>query len=197
MVRPLVAGLDGEATALEAGCGVGEWIELVMSLPETPPTMDIRGFDLSPELIELARTRLAGTVPDEHLYVADLLDPGAWAPDGAPPPGCDLILAFDVIQQLPPSDQPAGTAALFRALRPGGHLVVFDQDARSPAGRKMGLRKAVTRWLHIPLVPRWYLIARYPSAKRLVTFLEALGGSVQLVRRGSGARFAVVARRSG
>src|SRR3546814_12322438 len=53
------------------------------------------------------------------------------------------------------------------ALAPGGVAVVFDNEADSPFGRRMALRKLVTRYSRLPLAPRYYCNAAYPPLARL------------------------------
>lgn len=195
LLAPIVGALGPDDAVLEAGCGVGEWLEMVVGLtaPGTPPT--ICGFDLTPEMVEVARRRLAPAWPAVRLRTGDLLDPAAYETPGSR--GFGLVYAFDVLQQLPRDAQLRGLLAMYAAVAPGGHLVLFDQDAASAAGTRMGLKKAITRYLRIPLVPRFYLVARYPRAVGLVRALTELGAAVELVRPGSGARFALVATRAG
>jgi hypothetical protein len=140
----------------------------------------------------LAAERLGGELPADHLRVGDLLNPASYDFGRGEPFG--LVFAYDVIQQLPKSLQLAGVRAIYDSVAAGGVLVVFDQDSATPAGRRMELNKALTRWLHIPLVPRFYLVARYPRAARVVQELRLAGAEVEL-RRAGGARVAIVARR--
>jgi SAM-dependent methyltransferase len=196
-LSPLLEGMPAGRSVLEVGCGVGEWLALVGSLQRDRdrPAAERYGFDLSPAMIEIALEYLAGDVPADHLAVADLLEPEAYRFPDAPPVG--LVYAYDVVQQLPPRMQRDGVRAMYRGLDRGGVLVVFDQDARHPAGRRMALKKLVTRWLRLPLVPRFYLLARYPDPAAIVAALEHEGALVDVRRGEAGARIAIVARRPG
>lgn len=191
----LIAELPPGVAVLEAGCGVGDWIGLVGQILGSAgrPTRDRYGFDLTPEMIAIAAETLASELPRDHLRTGDLFDDDAYAFDTPTPFG--LIYAYDVIQQLPPSMQLDGARALYRRIPPGGSLALFDQDAATRAGRRMAFRKAVTRYLRIPLVPRFYLVARYPRASDLVDGLRSEGAAVEVRRPGDGARVAVIARR--
>src|SRR3546814_16277666 len=53
------------------------------------------------------------------------------------------------------------------ALAPGGVAVIFDNEADSRFGRRMALRKLVTRYSGLPLVPRYYCNAAYPPLARI------------------------------
>src|SRR3546814_2630858 len=49
------------------------------------------------------------------------------------------------------------------ALAPGGVAVIFDNEADSRFGRRMALRKLVTRYSGLPLVPRYYRSEEHTS----------------------------------
>lgn len=192
---PLVDELPPGVAVLEVGCGVGEWIELMGELLARAdrPTHNRYGFDLTEEMVAIASDYLAPTLPADHVHVGDLFADQAYVFDTPSP--FALIYAYDVIQQLPASIQLDGVRSVFDRIPPGGFLVLFDQDAATPAGRRMALRKAVTRYLRIPLVPRFYLVARYPRAADVVDTLRAAGAVVEVRRPDDGARVAVIARR--
>ena len=49
----------------------------------------------------------------------------------------------------------------------GGAALIFDNDAESPFGRRMALRKFMTRYFGLRLVPDYYCNASYPPLNRL------------------------------
>lgn len=200
VLRSLIFLPGRQPAVLDVGCGAGDWLDLVRSLilEDAASKPSLFGFDLTPELVDLARRRLARSVPESHLRSGSLFDTDTYAFGGASPSaGFDLVYAYDVIQQIPPREQARAVLTLFDHVRPGGQLVIIDQDADAPAGRRMAIRKAITRYLRIPLVPRYYLVARYPRAIALTRTLSAPHVDQPVVRRGSGARFALVATRPG
>ena len=158
---------------LECGCGTGAWLSLVqreLAGRRTSARADIFGFDLTPEMVDLARANLGASVAADALRVGDVLDDAAFAFRG----GVDrfaLVYAYDLVQQVPRSLQRAALDNMFRHVAPGGALIVFDHEAWSAYGMRMAAAKAVTRLTGIELVPRYYCNARYP-------WLGALGAAL-------------------
>lgn len=167
---------DRPLRVLDCGCGTGLWLEqLARQLDRPDRPVSCFGFDLSDGMVELARQRLAGRPGEAHIQRGDLLDPAAYR-FAAAPEGFDLVFAFDVVQQLPPRHQLAACRLIAGQLAPGGVALVFDHDRASPYGRRMGWRKFVTRYLRVPLLPRYYCDARYPPLARFATRLQTQDG---------------------
>jgi len=102
-----------DATIVDLGCGTGYWLDLYER-----EAAEVIGVEPDPGLLELARTRaaaarvLAGSA--EHLPLPDSSVNVVHARFAYFfPPGCD-----------------AGLAEVLRVLKPGGHLVVVDNDMR-------------------------------------------------------------------
>lgn len=171
------AGRDGEPLRiLDCGCGTGTWLDyLARQLDRPDRPVACFGFDLSDGMVELAGRRLAGRPGGVHIQRGDLLDPASYRFADAPD-GFDLVFAFDVVQQLPPRHQWAACRLLASQLAPGGVALVFDHDKASPYGRRMGWRKWVTRYLRVPLLPRFYCDARYPPLSRFAGRLATEAG---------------------
>ncbi len=93
------------ARILEIGCGSGNVLETLGEFGETV------GMETSPELIAAARAAgldvRRGTLPE------DLVVPDGWA---------DVVLMLDVIEHV--DDDVAALATGYRALAPGGRLIV-------------------------------------------------------------------------
>jgi hypothetical protein len=84
---------------------------------------------------------------------------------------------------------------MLAAVRAGGVLVVFDHDRQSPYGRRMGIKKWVTRHLFVPLVPRWYIHAAYPPLGRYAAQMARRGDlAVEVAARPDWPRRALIAR---
>lgn len=110
--RPAMVRLAGDVQGrriLDAGCGSGR---LAAELAARGALMS--GFDGSPAMLQLARQRLADSVP---LTVADLGEPLPYG-DGA----FDDVVASLVLHYL--GDWSGPLAELRRVLRPGGRLIV-------------------------------------------------------------------------
>lgn len=101
------AGIDGPV--LDAGCGPGHWTAFLQQLG-----VDAQGIDLTPEFIELARSRFPearfrfGAL--ESLPVADAALGG--------------LLSWYSVIHTPPEDVPGILREFARVLRPGGSLLL-------------------------------------------------------------------------
>jgi SAM-dependent methyltransferase len=111
--RPAVLDLLGPVdglSVLDAGCGSGLYAEALLERGAR-----VTGFDASPKLVELARTRV-GDRPD--LRVHDLNDPIDWIPDGS----FDRAVMALVLHHL---EQPVpALRELHRVLADDGRLIV-------------------------------------------------------------------------
>lgn len=158
---------DRSLQVLDAGCGTGAWLAVLADLvAERGWQADLAGFDLSDRMVAVAHEKMQGRIDAGRLRQGSALEASAYCFADAPN-GFDLIVAYDLIQQLPPSAQHGAVALMVAALRPGGQVILFDHDRDSPYGRKMAFKKFVTRYFFFPLVPRYYCNARYPSLQRL------------------------------
>jgi SAM-dependent methyltransferase len=181
-------------SVLECGCGPGAWLDLLPTILEPAGcTARYYGFDLTAEMVDLARRRLRSRVPREHLRIGDVLDPGSYIfPDSAG--RFDLIYAYDVVQQLPLSHQRRACETMVARLTPTGVLVLFDQERYSLYGLKMGAKKLLTRYVGLNLVPYFYCNARYPALSRLSRRLDAQGYLTRILRASTIAKRALVVR---
>jgi SAM-dependent methyltransferase len=178
---------------LECGSGTGIWLA-DLSVLTAGREVRLHGFDLSPEMVEAARQRFANLGSTVDVQVSDLFDPRAYDFDGTVQH--DAVYAFDVIQQLPGDLQARAVAALYDHVAPGGWLLIFDHDRRSRYGRVMGLKKWLRRHFDLPLVPRFYIHARYPDLRALRWVLERMGGTEVSIRvEQEGRKRALIARR--
>lgn len=115
------AGLTGRrpggqaATAVVAGCGLGDDAEFVAGLG-----FAVTAFDISPTAIAGARERFPGSAV--RYVAADLLDlPGDWRRS------FDLVVEVLTLQALPDPPRAAAIGAIGTLVAPGGRLVVIDR----------------------------------------------------------------------
>jgi ubiquinone/menaquinone biosynthesis C-methylase UbiE len=111
--RPAVLDLLGDVAGLrvlDAGCGPGLYAEAIVDRGA-----EVVGFDVSPEMVRLARKRLGERF---DVRVHDLELPLRWLEDER----FDAALMALVIHHV--DDRVAALREVWRVLRPGGRLVV-------------------------------------------------------------------------
>lgn len=161
---------------LDCGCGTGAWLEFIRD--ELRDWADIPspryyGFDLTKEMIDVARQRLPDLAP-HHLRQGDILAVESYAFD-LQELRFDVIFCYDVVQQLPPPLQFHACETIAAHLADGGVAVIFDQERHSLFGRIMDFAKFLRRYLGIPIPPSYYTVARYPPLKRFACRLREAG----------------------
>ena len=127
-VAPL---LDGSIQqVLDLGCSVGVSTQHLASWlhqradDRQEPRPCVQGLDLSPDMLAVARVRDPDGLVDGWLHAA--------AEDtGLPPHSLDLISLQFVCHELPQEATHAVLVEAARLLRPGGALVMVDQDPAS------------------------------------------------------------------
>lgn len=160
---------------LDCGCGSGAWLDFIRRQLRSRDESSCRyyGFDLTPEMIEVARKRIP-ELPPSRLRQGDITAAESYMFDSEEPL-FDVIFCYDVVQQLPQQLQFLACETMATHLRDGGVALIFDQDRNSAFGRAMACMKFITRYFRIPLVPPHYTAARYPPLGRFARMLEAQG----------------------
>ena len=128
VVEPLLIGPVHQA--LDLGCSVGvstqhlsRWLRL-RAEKRRESSVHIQGLDLSPEMLAVARVRDGAGVVDGWLHRKA-------EKTGLEECSIDLISLQFVCHELPQSAIHAVLSEAFRLLRPGGALVMVDQDPAS------------------------------------------------------------------
>ena len=114
---PLLIGPSGTLAGqqvLEVGCGRGVGVEILLGLGAAHVT----GFDLDPEMVALARQRLAKYGSRAHVFVGDA------AAIAAPDTGFDTVVDYGIIHHIPNWRQALREIA--RVLAPGGAFYFED-----------------------------------------------------------------------
>ena len=151
---------------LDCGCGAGVVLQALREALDqlSPKRHRYYGFDLSPDMIAVARRHLPEASPT-RLQVGGLLDAESYIFD-AEEPLFDLVCCKAVVEQLPSALQFQAVETMLEHVGAGGAAILFEKERHSPYGLAMGARKFVTRHLGIPLVPRFYTAAHYPPLAR-------------------------------
>jgi len=112
-MRRLPAGQDPRARrALEIGCGPGRLLR-----PMSAHFGEIHGVDISDEMVERARRRLAH-IPHAHAHVARNSNLEMFASDSF-----DFVYSYAVFQHIPSRDVVLGyLRETWRVLKPGGYM---------------------------------------------------------------------------
>jgi len=182
---------------LDCGCGPGAWLDYISRMDVENHLEGYYGFDLTEQMIPVARKRLEHCAPQENLHAGDVLNEQTYCfPSG--PDKYDLIMTYDVVQQLPRALQFKVCEMILSRLAKDGIAVIFDNDCHSPFGRKMGFRKFVTRYLGITLVPKYYCNAKYPPLQKFANRVaEIKGYSTEIRVSANGMKRAMIIRSAG
>lgn len=186
-------------SVLDCGCGTGDWLTFLQAQLSLSGITNLRlcGFDLSNRMVEVARDHLRGLASAEDIRAGNVLERQSYSFDGLPA-GFDLVFTYDVIQQLPRSRQAEASEMIAAALAPAGVALIFDNDAASRFGRRMALRKLVTRYCGLRLVPRYYCNARYPRLEHIRRRLDGTAGlCARVVVRSDGVKRAMIVENRG
>jgi SAM-dependent methyltransferase len=115
----LAARLEAGARVLDVGCG-GGWA--VVQIAERFPRTTCVGVDVEPCSVGLARRLI------EERGLADRCQARAQSVDQLGEDGAyDVATSFLVVHEIAPSLKPTAFAAVARALKPGGHFLIFDE----------------------------------------------------------------------
>jgi SAM-dependent methyltransferase len=178
---------------LECGSGSAFWLSAAATwAADHGLAASLHGFDLSDAMVEQAQVRLAELGLDATVRLGDILAPESYrfgATDAF-----DLVFAYDVVQQLPADAQRASIRSMLAHIAPGGALVVFDNDRRSRFGRVMGTKKWLRRYFNVPLVPAFYIHARYPDLGVIAGELRRDGLDATVLVEAEGRKRALIVR---
>lgn len=113
----LLTLLEPDMSILDVGCGPGT---LTVEIAQRVEAGAVVGMDANPEMIQAAEEASPpGEIPNLVFYHGDIRASG-WAAE------FDLVNAARVLQWIP--DAEVALAAMVRAARPGGLVVVLDYD---------------------------------------------------------------------
>jgi ubiquinone/menaquinone biosynthesis C-methylase UbiE len=132
--RIMAYNLKGKAV-LVPGCGFGEDAIRLARLGA-----QVSGFDLSPDILEVTRKRVAKFAPGQ-VDLAEMPSEKMAYPDNS----FDMVVLIDILHHV---DIPATMAEIVRVLKPGGHIVGNELYTHSFAQRHIRHNTIVDRYLY-------------------------------------------------
>ncbi|MEO1659556.1 MAG: class I SAM-dependent methyltransferase [Pseudomonadota bacterium] len=147
-----------ESHVLEFGCGTGS-----TAILHAPYVKQIDAIDVSPEMIRIARDKLAPqTISNVKFEVADM-DSFQTRPSSY-----DAALGLNILHLL--DNRMAAMGRVYEALKPGGHFI----------SSTMCLREKLMFRLMEPIFPVMHAIGQWPhvrrfNASRLQSEIESIG----------------------
>lgn len=146
--------LEGQGTVLDLGCGRGEALALF-----TAAGLAARGIDGSARMVELCRER--GLTAQEGEVFATLMD--------VEPESLGGIVSFHVIEHLPPESLGRLVRLAYRALKPGGVLILETPSPLSliVAARNFWLDPTHRRPVHPGSLALFFELAGFDPVERL------------------------------
>jgi SAM-dependent methyltransferase len=152
-------GKPGGLDILDLGCGEGRFLK---RLRQRQPNWTIKGVDPRPP-----RHADSGIASGSTMQIP--------FPDAS----FDGVYLTIVLQHI--DDVDASLAEIFRVLRPGGVLIVFDRNLISIRGLLKPWHEIRGRWLYSwdsPFRERWYTLRKWRALFRRAGFQSAGGRSM-------------------
>lgn len=112
-----VARIEPGHDVLDLGCGTGT---LMLMVHQRCPTARVCGVDIDPEILAIARRKIAGAGAALEVF------PGSATAPPFPPTSFDRILTTLMLHHLSTVQKQATLAASLQLLRPGGELHIAD-----------------------------------------------------------------------
>lgn len=123
----LISGLletHGARNVLDAGCGPASMMRRL------PPSVDLYGFDLTPEMVtEAKRVLQEQGLPENRVWLGSVLDPDAYRQPGSSRDGFDATICVGVLPHIPEESDLAVVSNLRDAVKEGGLVIVEARNA--------------------------------------------------------------------
>lgn len=107
--RDRLSSISGPLTAVDLGCGRGEWLSMISELGHS-----VQGIDYNQEFVEICH---------QQEFKVELADAGVWL-HNQPDESIDVISAFHVIEHLQFPTLADWAKQIYRVLKPQGWLLL-------------------------------------------------------------------------
>ncbi|MBO0807937.1 MAG: class I SAM-dependent methyltransferase [Actinobacteria bacterium] len=174
--------VPGTGEILDVGCGTGG-----VTAALAAPGRQVTGIDRSPQMLAVARRKLAAQIQAGQVSLRQLSITGLEREFA--PSSFDALVCCLVLSELSGTEQRYAVPAFTRLLRPGGVLVLADEALPGHALSRLAYRAG-----RLPLAAVTYLVtqASTRATSGLDTGLAALGLEAVQASRPSGATFEIV-----
>jgi ubiquinone/menaquinone biosynthesis C-methylase UbiE len=176
-VRVMAKHIHSPKTVMEFGCGMGRNIPY---FTEAYPEAEVIGYDISESSLELARKS-----NPKIEFTAEL---------ESKENAFDCVFISNVYHHIHPDLRDTATAGLFRSLKPGGQLIIFEHNPYNPITRHMVntcefdedailLKKSETKKLfekHGFKQSKGAYTLFFPSALKALSFMEPAMGFIPM-----------------
>ncbi len=147
MKEAVVSEVQPGSHILEIGCGTGELAAMLASKGSS-----VDGFDTSPSMVEVANERIEAEGLSESFNVKEM---GVDGMDGLDSGAYDAATATLVLSELSDGERRYALKNAFRALQPGGRLVIADEVTPRSRGRRF-----IHKVARAPLAAATFLASR-------------------------------------
>jgi demethylmenaquinone methyltransferase/2-methoxy-6-polyprenyl-1,4-benzoquinol methylase len=167
LVEPIHSG----DTVLDVGCGTG-----ALSLRAVRKGAKVKGIDLNPEMLEIARKRATEEGLEDQVTYAEL---GVAELDREPSGAYDTAVSGLCFSELSPDEIRFTLRTLRFLLKPGGLLLIADEVR--PAGT---VKHLLSTLLRAPLVALTYLLTQTTTkaVRDLPHLVEEAGFQIRNIR---------------
>jgi len=167
----LADNIHPEDRVLDVGCGTG-----ALSLRAARKGARVKGIDLNPEMLEIARQRTTKAGLEDQVTYAEL---GVAELDQEPAGSYDAVVSGLCFSELSPDEIRFTLKTLRSLLKPGGLLLIGD-EVHPPTV----LKQLLSFLFRAPLVALTYLITQTTTkaVKNLPALVTAAGFQIQNVR---------------
>ena len=166
---------------LEIGCGTGELAGMLLERGCT-----VEGFDLSPSMVEAAKTRIETQKLEDRFTVMEM---GVEGMDDMPEDHFDAVVSTLVFSELSDDERRFALHHANRVLKPGGCIVIADEVVP-----KTTIRHIIHSVVRLPMVAVTYLVTNRSTRPidNLTEEITNAGFRIEIEDRSHGEAFAIV-----